>query len=417
MRLGKHIAVIGAGVVGLAIALKLRREGYRVIIFDPDEPGSHASAGNAALIMTGQVGPLSEPGLWMKLPGMLTNPLSPVAMRWQHLPRMMPWVKRFLRNSTWKRYEAIADTLAPMTARSLDAWTSLAGPYESAKLFRQDGLLYVFRTQAGLRAAKKDAAFRARHEVQSELIPAEELRQMEPELESNLAGGFLYPGGAHCTDPQKLSAALASAFRTTGGEVQRTRVREIVGVGSTAVRLVCDGGEFTVDEVIVAAGAWSGPLVKKFGVRPMVVPERGYHVMLTQPNIELRRPVVCGDDHFVATPIGEGAIRLAGTSEFAGIDTPPDWRRADMLIEQAKMILPEINGEETATRWMGPRPSTPDLLPMIGRTPKNANIICAFGHSHLGLTLGAVTADIVGNLVSRRDQGMDLQPLSPARFK
>jgi D-amino-acid dehydrogenase len=149
----------------------------------------------------------------------------------------------------------------------------------------------------------------------------------------------------------------------------------------------------------------------------MVAADRGYHIMLNHPKIAIRRPLVVGDDHFAITPLGdEGAIRLAGTSEFAGIDTPPDWRRADMLLRQAKTILPEIDGEETATRWMGRRPSTPDSLPIIGRTPKAKNIICAFGHGFLGLTLGAVTAEIFADVIAPRETGAGIAALSPTRF-
>ena len=419
MRLGNHIAVVGGGVVGLAIALKLRREGYRrVILFEPGEPGAQTSSGNAALIMTAQVGPLAEPGVWMKVPQMLRDPEGPLVVNWREVPRLMPWFRRFLANSTRKRHEIIAETLAPLTARSLDAWATLVGPYETQKLLRRDGMLQVYKTPKSFRAGKKDADFRAHHGVLSEIIPAEELRQMEPALGPGLAGGLLYPDAGHCTDPHKLTTSLSIAFRTNGGEHQRKAVRQLVPASGGMVRLICDGGEeFTVDEVVVAAGVWSPPLVKPFGVKPMVAAERGYHLMLKHPKIELRRPILAEDDHFVMTPLGnEGAIRLAGTSEFAGLNTPPNWRRSDLLLEKAKTIVPDIDGEETATRWMGPRPSTPDTLPIIGRTPKAKNIICAFGHGYLGLTLGAVTAEIVADIVAHRENGANLAALSPARF-
>ncbi len=415
MRLGKHIAVIGAGVVGLAIAVKLRREGYRVSLFDPDEPGSHTSSGNAALIMTAQISPLSSPGLWRKVPAMLADSNGPLVVRWQHLPRLMPWFVRFLKNSTWSRYEAIAETLAPLVTRSLDSWLSLVGPGEGARLFRQDGLLYVFKHPKNFRAAQKEAEFRRRYGVHSEIIPAEELRQMEPALGPNLAGGLLYPDSGHCTDPQALSTSLASAFRMAGGEVRRARVRQLASAPNGAVRVVTDDGEFIVDEVVVSAGIWSPELVKPFGVKALLAAERGYNLTLRHPQIELRRPIGAGDDKFIITPLS-GGIRLAGTAEFAGLDSPPDWRRSDMLLGAAKTILPDINGEQTATRWMGARPSTPDSLPIVGRTPKNPNIICAFGHSHLGLTLGAVTAELVSDLVKQRGGNSGIAALRPDRF-
>ncbi|WP_088346208.1 MULTISPECIES: FAD-dependent oxidoreductase [Rhodomicrobium] len=415
MRLGKHIAVIGAGVVGLAIAVKLRREGYRVSLFDAEPPGSQTSSGNAALIMTAQIGPLSAPGLWRSVPGMLSDPNGPLVVDWKHLPRLMPWFVRFLRNSTWKRYEEIAETLAPLVTRSFDSWLTLVGPHEGARLFRRDGLLYVFKSQKTFRGAQKDANFRARYGVPSEVIPAEELRQMEPSLGGNLVGGLLYPDSGHCTDPVALSNTLASAFRTGGGEFKRSKVRQLAVGPNGTVRVVTDEGEVIVDEAVVAAGIWSPPLVKPFGVRALLAAERGYNMTLRDPQISLRLPICAGDDKFVITPLSNG-IRLAGTAEFAGLNAPPNWRRSDILLEAAKTILPEIDGAETATRWMGARPSTPDSLPIIGRTPKNPNIICAFGHSHLGLTLGAVTAELVADLVGRRGPNTGIAALRPDRF-
>ncbi len=414
MRLGKHIAVIGAGVVGLAIAVKLRREGYRVTVFDSDAPGSRASAGNAALIMTAQISPLSQPGLWRKVPGMLSDPQGPLVVRWKHLPRLTPWFLRFLRNSTWKRYEAIAETLAPLVTRSLDSWMALVGPSEGARLFRRDGLLYVYKQPKNFRAGQKEAEFRRRYGVPSEVIPREELRQMEPSLGPDLVGGVLYSETGHCTDPQTLSTSLASSFRTGGGEMLRSRVRKLVPVAG-GVNVVTDDGEVRVDEVVVAAGIWSPPLVKPFGVKPLLAAERGYHLMLRDPQITLRRPIGAGDDKFIITPL-TGGIRLAGTAEFADVNAEPDWRRSDMLLQAAKTIFPEINGEQTATRWMGPRPSTPNSLPIIGQTPKNPNIICAFGHSHLGLTLGAVTAELVAELIGRHGSATGIAALRPDRF-
>jgi D-amino-acid dehydrogenase len=183
---------------------------------------------------------------------------------------------------------------------------------------------------------------------------------------------------------------------------------------SAGVKLATAEGELKVDEVVICAGIWSPKLVKPFGVRPMLAAERGYHLMLSQPNISLRRPVGAGDDKFIITPMARG-IRLAGTAEFATIDAPPNWKRSEMLLGQAQKLFPEIDGEATATKWMGSRPSTPDALPLIGRTPKNSRIICAYGHSHLGLTLGAVTAEMVADLVAGKRTN-NLEALKPDRF-
>lgn len=414
MRLGKHIAVVGAGVIGLAISVRLRREGYRVTLFDPEQPGSKTSSGNAGLIMTAQISPLSAPGIWRKVPGMLSNPEGPLAVRWRDMHRLTPWFMRFLANSRKARYERIGHTLTPLVTRSLDSWLGLVGSYEGSRLFRQDGLLYVFRERKNFRAGQREVELRRRFGIPGEIIQPEELRQMEPALAPGLAGGVLYPESGHCTDPVALSASLASAFRQAGGEVRRAEVKQLVPAGQGSVRLVTPDGEMEVEHVVVSAGIWSPKLVKPFGVKPALAAERGYHLMLGQPNIELRRPIGAGDDKFVITPMAKG-IRLAGTAEFASVNAPPNWRRSEILLGMAKRILPEMDGEETATKWMGARPSTPDSLPLVGRTPKNPHIICAFGHSHLGLTLGAVTAELVSDLVKGRENE-SLEGLRPDRF-
>lgn len=415
MRLGKHIAVIGAGVIGLAIAVKLRRRGYRVTLIDPQEAGSQTSAGNAGLIMTAHISPLAIPGFWRKIPGMLSNPEGPVSIRWQHLPAMMPWFRQFLRNSRKSRFQNITGTLAPLSMRSFDAWTALLGAAEGPRVLRQDGVLYMFKDRRNFRAAQKEAAFRAQYGVTSEIIQPEELRQMEPALGPDLAGGILYPDTGHCIDPKAVSASLSGAYRTSGGEVMRAEVKQLGSAQHNMVCVTTDHGEIIVDEAIVAAGITSPDLVKPFGVKNALIAERGYHLMLKNPGISLRRPIVAGDDRFVITPMKDG-LRLAGTAEFAHRDAEPDWRRSDMLLGQAQKLLPELNGADTATRWMGTRSSTPDSLPVIGRTPKNARIICAYGHCHLGLTLGAVTAELVEGLVAGREGDAALAPLAPGRF-
>lgn len=411
----KRIAVIGAGVVGLSTALKLTRDGYSVTLYDPEKPGSLTSFGNAALIMTPQISPLSQPGLWKKVPKMLSDPDGPLAVRWPHLPGLTPWFIRFLANSRWSKYEEIANALTPLVTRSLDSWKALTGPEDSARLLRQDGLLYVFRNPANLAAGLKEIEFRKRYGIKAEHIPAEELRQMEPALAPGMAGGVLYPDSAHCVDPGELSASLLRAFLREGGVLNVARVQELKpSAPDGPVVVVADGGEKTYDEVVVASGIWSPTLVKKFGVTPLLAAERGYHLMLPQPGVALKRPVGAGDDKFIVTPL-DGGVRLAGTAEFATPDAAPNWRRSDLLLGLARKIFPDLGGEK-AERWIGSRPSTPDALPMIGRSPRAQRIICAFGHGHLGLTLGAVTSDIVADLVAGRTPDAPMNAIRPDRF-
>jgi D-amino-acid dehydrogenase len=415
MRLGKHIAVVGAGVVGLAIALRLRRDGYRVTLYDPNEPGSQTSAGNAALIMTAQATPLADPAIWRKLPALMRRNDGPLAIRKSHLPKLMPWLWHFSKNNTRARHQQIAETLAPMTTGALDVWVELTGPHDAPRHFRQNGLLYVFKSRKGFRAAKLDAQFRHEYGIPYEVIEAEELRQMEPALREGLAGGILYPDAAQCLDPRKLSEAISGMFRTSGGEVQRLSVRQLQPVDRNEVRVITEEGERSFDEVVVAAGISSPTLLKPLGIKPKLASERGYHLMLREPEISLNRPIIAGEARFAITPLS-GGIRLAGTSEFAHPEAEPDWDRADRLFDQTKDLLPEIDGEESASRWCASRDSTPDGLPCVGHVKKHRSILCAFGHGHMGLTLGATTAQLIADQIGGRDSFIDIGPLAPDRF-
>ena len=415
MRLGKHIAVVGAGIVGLAIALRLRRDGYRVTVYDAMEPGSQTSAGNSAIIMTAQTVPFADPAILRKLPVLLRKKDGPLAIRKAHLPKLLPWISLFYKNNTRKRRAETAETLAPLAMNSYQSWMDLAGPHDAPRNFRQNGLLYVFKTRKAFRAAQADAEMRGEHGVAYEIIQAEDMRQLEPALVENLAGGVLYSDVGQCLDPRKLSDTISGLFRTSGGEVRRSEVRRLVPVDRNSVNVVTEDGETGYDEVIVAAGISSPALLSQLGVRPRIACERGYHLMLHEPEMSINRPIVAGEGRFVITPLEKG-IRLAGTSEFAHPQAQPDWDRADRLFDQAQELLPDLDGDDNATRWCGSRDSTPDGLPYVGRLKKHRNVICAFGHGHMGLTLAATTAQLISDIMGKRQSFINLDALSPERF-
>jgi glycine/D-amino acid oxidase-like deaminating enzyme len=409
----KRVAVIGAGVVGLACALRLKRDGHEVRLYDPETPGSQTSYGNAALIMTAQNTPLSAPGIWKKIPAMLLDSEGPLTVRWRDFPQLARWFLTFLGNSNWRDYERIADTLTPMVTRSLTAWQDLVETAAAQRLFRQDGLLYVFRKPENLAAAGEEAEFRRRFGIQSEFIPPEGLHQMEPALGNGLAGGIFYPESAHTADPAALSAHLLATFQQLGGVLRPVKVDRLAGGGDGPLTLETAEGPEEADEAVVAAGIWSPPLVAPFGVKPLLAAERGYHLMLPEPCLEVRRPIAAGDHKFIVTPLA-GGIRLAGTAEFTGIDAEPNWRRSDVLLPLARRLLPGLGGVG-AVRWMGRRPSSADGLPSIGRTKAEPRVTCAFGHGHLGLTLAAVTSEIVSDMLARRPLAEAVEAVRPER--
>ncbi len=406
-----QLAVIGAGIVGASCALALRRRGHEVVLLDPEPPGSLTSAGNMALIATSHITPFALPGFWKQVPAMLADPLGPLAISWRHMPALVPWLWRLLRASRPAEVVRISAALAAAAAQAEPEWRALLGAHSADALIQREGLLFVYRSAAALAQAAPEQDLRARAGARVSRLGPEELRQMEPALAPDLAGGYFFPDVAHVADPRRVTEAVIAAYLAEGGTLERQAVRaiEIDSVGRP--RLCLESGARVFDRAVLAAGIWSPALLRPLGIRVPLESERGYHLMLPDPGVRLGRPVGAGDHRFMMTPLDTG-LRLGGTAEFAGIDAPPNWARADRFLEPARRYLPGLRGAG-ATRWMGHRPSTPDSLAVIGTAPGLKHVICAFGHGHLGLTQGAWTARHVADLV---DGAAAPAAFDPARF-
>jgi D-amino-acid dehydrogenase len=409
------IAIIGAGVVGLATALELRRRGHDVTLFDSEEPGSQTSSGNMALLSPAHVTPLVLPGFWKDIPSMLLDPLGPLAIRWTYAPALLPWFFRLLKASAPREVARITAALSRVAPRSQSSWRALLGERDAMSLIRHEGLLFVYRKPANLAAAGIEAKLRADAGVRVERLEPEAVYQMEPALARDLAGAYFYPDVSHVADPKRVCDTAAAQFRAIGGRIVRQGVRGLWVEADGRPRLQLHDGTATVFErAVIAAGIWSTTLTTPLGLRVPLESERGYHLMLPTPGVTLRRPVSNGDLRFMMTPLEHG-LRLGGTAEFAGVGAAPNWKRAEKFLAPAQSLLPGLSGAG-AKPWMGHRPSTPDSLPVIGPVPGHPRLICAFGHGHLGLTLGAITAGIVADCVDGKAAQDDARPFDPARF-
>jgi D-amino-acid dehydrogenase len=245
-----------------------------------------------------------------------------------------------------------------------------------------------------------------------ELLNADELRQLEPALAPVFRHGFLQPEAAFLADPGAAVARLAADFLARGGSIVRDEVTGFELSGRPR-RVVTLNGGHEAEAIVLAAGAWSRGLARQLGAKVRLDTERGYHLMLPAADPGLRRPVVNGEEHFVLCPMETG-VRLTSQVEFAGLDAPPDYRRIRALLPRAKRMLPGLVAEERSA-WLGFRPSLPDSLPVIGPSPRHAEVLFAFGHGHLGLTQGPVTGRVVADLLAGRDPGIDLAPYRPGR--
>ncbi len=411
---GRRVAVIGAGIVGVCSALCLQRDGFQVSLIEREGPGAGASFGNGAVIGEEAVVPVATPGILGKVPGLLFDPLGPLALRWSYLPRLAPWLLRFVAASRRDRVEEISIALKALLEGTFEAFDRLLALADARDLLRRTGWLAVYETERGLADTQPLLDLQRRRGVRFDVLEAEQLRQFEPALAPIFARGVYYPDVGYTVNSQRLVQVLADAFQRLGGtlEIAEARGFEIGPAGPRAV--VTDRGALPCEAVVVAAGAWSKHLAAQLGSRPPLDTERGYHVQFPEPGVAPRLPVFSTERAFVASPLEVG-LRVAGTVELGGLEAAPNWDRAEVLLGHAKRWFPGLK-TGGMTRWMGFRPSMPDSLPVIGRSPRFSNVIFAFGHGHCGMMMSARTGEIVAALLADRDPGLDMSPYRVERF-
>lgn len=412
---GEPVTIVGAGVVGVACALQLQRAGVAVHLVDEREPGEGCSKGNAGLIAADHVLPLATPGILRRVPGMLLDPLGPLALRPAYLPRIAPWLARFVANAAPARVDRLGAALAALSLPALEAWRELLSAISARALIEERGWLLLYRSEAGFRRDADERHRQAALGVRLEELAAEELRQHEPALDAGrLARGVLFPDSAHSVNSFRLVQDLAAAVARNGGSFTRARVTGVEAGPDGPTRLQTTAGPIPARRLLVAAGAWSKPLARALGHRVPLETERGYHIHLATPGVALARPLGDAERKFFLTPMETG-LRVAGTVELGGLAAAPNWRRADILLTQARDLLPGLDPAQPE-RWMGFRPTLPDSLPVIGPSPRLPNTWFAFGHQHLGLTLAAVTGRMIAAMVAGKQSPIDAGPYRIDRF-
>ena len=411
---GRHAVVIGAGIVGTCCALYLQREGLAVTLIDRDGPGEAASFGNAGALGLASVPPLGMPDTLWKAPKMLLDPMHPLVVRWGHLPKALPWFVQFIKSSQRSQAEAIADVRADLLGRVYDAYGLLLGDAGAKGLVHNSGLLMLFESERSRSDVEYGLNMRRRRGVKIEELSGDEAREMEPALGPLIERGVFFPEVSQVVNPLRLTQTFAQHFQARGGTLRRETVKGFDMGPDGPKGVVTDVGRYDADLMVLAAGVWSKYLARQLGSRVLLEAERGYHTVLPRPGVDIRVPLVSEDRHVTFGPMEDG-LRLTSMAEFADIDAPPDYARAERIFAAARELIPGLDAEG-ATQWVGSRPSTPDSLPVIGPSPRFANVFFAFGHGHLGLTLAALTGRIVADLIQERRPNIDLGPLSPNRF-
>ena len=414
----RRVGVIGAGMVGVCAALWLQRDGHRVFLVDPANPGEGASFGNAGCFNGSSVTPTAMPGVVKQVPRWLMDPVGPLALRWSYLPSILPYLVRFVRSATPEKVRAQARAMRPLVGPTVPLVRELAKMAGAEELVHQRGHLYVYRSAESL---AKDAfawALRRENGVEIDEFDADELRQLEPVLSRDYVRGLLVRENGHTSNPLGLVTRLFELFRRQGGEIVAARALGFRLDGRQLTAISTDQGDVAADAAVVSAGAYSKPLATVLGDKVPLETERGYHLMIRDPEVMPRIPTADADGKFVATPMDTG-LRFAGTVELAGLDAPPDWRRSQILLAQGRRMLPGLaaqHAEERISVWMGHRPAMPDSLPVIGPSQSSPDVIYAFGHGHVGMTAAPMTGKIVADLIAGRPAPIDIAPFAAARF-
>ena len=409
-----HIVIIGAGIIGLTCAHQLLDRGYTVTLIDRGEQTA-ASRANAGIIAHVDIQPLASPRMILQAARWFIDPVGPLSVRPAYIPRLMPWLARFLLAGLPSRMERSKHGIIPLQLMSLPAWDRLLANLGLKRELNRNGMLYVYESMETFEAMKSSFREQVEIGIPLELLDGSVLRTFEPALSERFQRAAFFPSVAHVNDPYELTMKLASAAADRGAQFMEGAVSGIAIASGDEPIVVLEGGRtLSADRIVVSAGAWSKPLAACLGDKVPLDTERGYNATIADPGIILSRPVMFEEHAFVLTPLKTG-LRVGGAVELASTSANANWHRVEALLAKARAFVPGLK-EEGRVDWMGCRPSLPDSLPVISASRWSSKVVYAFGHAHHGLTQAAATAELVGALISGEQPAVDLSPYSAQRF-
>ncbi|MCK8484506.1 FAD-dependent oxidoreductase [Aliiroseovarius sp. S2029] len=408
------IVVIGAGIIGVSAALALQARGRTPLLIDRAGVAAETSRGNAGAFAFSEVEPLATPGIMRRAPKWLLDPLGPLSIPPAYALKIAPWMLRFWRASWADRYDAAVSAQTRLMQYCQAAFERQLAQFGDPSLIRREGQLELYEGARAFELARPRWQRRADLGIDVTLLDsADAIADIQPGLSRKFTHAGFTPGWFNTTDPLTWTQTLARAYTDRGGALQ---VRDIHDLTPRAdhIEILSDEGPILARQVVICAGAWSHRLAAKIGDKTPLETERGYNTTFDRASVELRTHLTFAAHGFVMSKIGSG-LRIGGAVELGGLDLPPNYRRARVLVQKAKTFLPGLN-LSGGSEWMGYRPSLPDSLPVIGPSGAGDRILYAFGHGHLGLTQSAGTAELVADLAMRSNPPIDLAPFSATRF-
>jgi glycine/D-amino acid oxidase-like deaminating enzyme len=406
------IGIVGAGIQGISNALFLQKKGFSVTIFDRDEPGSPAASyGNAGHFSPYASVPINRPDVLTDVPAMLLSSSGPLALKWNYVPKMIPWFLKFIRNCTTKRMMHTAKNMHQILDLALPAYDELFDDIELGGLVEKKGILYIWNDQS---LKSRDLEIKVRNElgVDQQVVTPKEIHDLEPNIKPIYHGGVYYQHGRHARNPKKILLKLYDLFLKKGGKFLKMNIKDINFNDEKPV-IKAETQSFLFDKIVIACGSFSKKLTDNLGEKIPLDTERGYHVHFKDCDHLLSRPVIFQNRGFGITPMEQG-LRVVGTVEFGGLDNPLSKSRVKNLINNAKYMMGDLPEHED--EWLGFRPTLPDYLPVIGPSKKYKNVFYCFGHHHLGWTLGPISGKIISGMIAEENTNLDLKPYSSLRF-
>jgi len=406
------IGIVGAGIQGISNALFLQKKGFSVTIFDRDEPGSPAASyGNAGHFSPYASVPINRPDVLTDVPAMLLSSSGPLALKWNYVPKMIPWFLKFIRNCTTKRMMHTAKNMHQILDLALPAYDELFDDIELGGLVEKKGILYIWNDQS-LKSRELEIKVRNELGVDQQVVTPKEIHDLEPNIKPIYHGGVYYQHGRHARNPKKILLKLYDLFLKKGGKFLKMNIKDINFNDEKPV-IKAETQSFLFDKIVIACGSFSKKLTDNLGEKIPLDTERGYHVHFKDCDHLLSRPVIFQNRGFGITPMEQG-LRVVGTVEFGGLDNPLSKSRVKNLINNAKYMMGDL--PEHADEWLGFRPTLPDYLPVIGPSKKYKNVFYCFGHHHLGWTLGPISGKIISGMIAEENTNLDLKPYSSLRF-
>ncbi len=406
------VGIIGAGIQGVCIGLQLLKRNIPATIFDRNDPGMMASYGNAGHFSPYAVLQLNRPDVLYDVPKMLFSSYGPLALKWSYIPKMLPWIFSYLKNCNKKSMLHTAKYMHQILNQSMEAYEEIFQEIDMSNLIEQRGIIYVW-TNKNLKSRNLEIKVRDDLGVKQKILSVKEILDLEPNIKPVFTGGCYYDYAYHAKDPHGIVKKIFELFIKKGGKFIKENVTSIKQLSQNETTIQTESKNYNFKKSVIACGAFSKKLTDQLGENIPLDTERGYHVHFKGMENLIKRPIIFLDRGFGMTPMNQG-LRAVGTVELGGLKNPPSKKRIKYIVNCAKELLPQL--EKHQDEWLGFRPTLPDFLPVIGPSKNNKNIIYAFGHHHLGWTLGAITGKIVAGVVANEKTNLDLSVYNSSRF-